>query len=100
MTNRRPFRRLVRVLGRPIIQPIRTRAQNPSDHTAPARLARMEAALASMPDLTREVFMMHRFDDLPYRRIAVRVGISVEEVEMHMVRALILLGRASRGELL
>ena len=60
----------------------------------------MEAALASMPDLTREVFMMHRFDDLPYRRIAVRVGISVEEVEMHMVRALILLGRASRGELL
>ena len=64
----------------------------------PARLARMEAALENMPNLTREVFMMHRFDDLPYRRIAVRVGIGVDEVEAHMVRALILLGRASRGD--
>lgn len=63
-----------------------------------ARLARMQQALTQMPELTREVFMMHRFDDLPYRRIAVRVGISVDEVEAHMVTALTRLGRAARGE--
>lgn len=68
--------------------------------TPPARkrLVRMQDALARMPDLTREVFMMRRFDDLPYRRIAVLVGISIDEVEAHMVSALILLGRASRGD--
>lgn len=76
--------------SRRISEPLRT--------VDPARLARMENALASMPELTREVFMMHRFDDLPYRRIAVHVGIGVDEVEMHMASALKLLGRASRDE--
>lgn len=74
------------------------RRQEPSRPIDPVRLARMEAALAQMPDLTREVFMMCRFDDLPYRRIAVRVGISIDEVEAHMARAIKLLGRAARGE--
>ncbi|MCT2399609.1 sigma factor-like helix-turn-helix DNA-binding protein [Novosphingobium mangrovi (ex Huang et al. 2023)] len=74
------------------------RLQAPMPPPDSACLARMEEALKRMPDLTREVFMMHRFDDLPYRRIAVRVGISIDEVEVHMATAIKLLGRAARGE--
>lgn len=65
----------------------RRRARSP-DEIDPVRLARMEAALASMPELTREVFMLHRFDDLSYRRIALRLGIGADEVLEHMVMAL------------
>lgn len=64
----------------------------------PARLARMEAALIAMPELTREVFRMHRFDDLPYHRIARRLGIAIDEVQEHMACAIKSLGRAARGE--
>lgn len=77
---------------------LKPRLQVPTPPPDEARLARMEEALKRMPELTREVFMMHRFDDLPYRRIAVRVGISIDEVEVHMATAIKLLGRAARGE--
>ncbi|WP_084385087.1 RNA polymerase sigma factor [Novosphingobium naphthalenivorans] len=77
---------------------LKPRLQAPTPPPDSACLARMEEALKRMPDLTREVFMMHRFDDLPYRRIAVRVGIGIDEVEAHMATAIKLLGRAARGE--
>lgn len=77
---------------------LKSRSQPSSPPPDDARLARMEAALERMPDVTREVFMMRRFDNLPYRRIAVRVGIGIDDVEAHMASALILLGRAARGE--
>jgi RNA polymerase sigma-70 factor (ECF subfamily) len=73
------------------------RIAEPPRPVDPARLARMEAALVAMPELTREVFMMHRFDGLPYRRVARRLDITIDEVEDHMVTALQLLGRAARG---
>jgi RNA polymerase sigma-70 factor (ECF subfamily) len=60
----------------------------------PARLERLRAAFASMPAATRDVFAMHRFDDLPYDRIALRLGIEVDEVEAHIAAALIHLSRA------
>jgi|GEM_PF-673892 DNA-directed RNA polymerase specialized sigma24 family protein len=60
----------------------------------PARLERLQAAFASMPAPTRDVFAMHRFDDLPYDRIAIRLGIEVDEVEAHIAAALIHLCRA------
>ena len=60
----------------------------------PADLARMRAAFDGMPALTRSVFVMHRFDDLAYDRIAVRLGIGIDEVEAQIVVALTHLRRA------
>lgn len=74
------------------------RIAEPPRPVDPARLARMEAALVAMPDLTREVFMMVRFDGLPYRRIARRLDITIDEVEDQMACAINRLGQAARGE--
>lgn len=74
------------------------RFARPPDTPDGGRLARVEEALASMPPLTREVFMMHRFDDLAYTRIAVRLGIGVDEVEAHMATALKHLWRALEND--
>lgn len=62
----------------------------PSD----ARIARAEATIAGLPELTREVFFMHRFEDLSYERIARRLDIDVKEVEGHIAATLIALRRA------
>jgi DNA-directed RNA polymerase specialized sigma subunit, sigma24 homolog len=51
-------------------------------------IRRVERAIARLPKRTREVFMMHRFDDLGYDRIAHRLGISKKAVEREMVRGL------------
>ena len=59
-----------------------------------ARMAQAETVIAGLPELTREVFFMHRFDDLSYERIARRLGIDVKEVEGHIAATLIALRRA------
>ena len=59
-----------------------------------ARIARAEAAIAGLPELTREVLFMHRFEDLSYERIARRQGLDVKEVEGHIAATLIVLRRA------
>ena len=74
------------------------RIAEPPRPVDPARLARMEAALGAMPELTREVFMAYRFDGLPYRRIARRLDITIDEVEAHMACAINRLCQAARGE--
>ncbi|AJA08916.1 hypothetical protein SKP52_10045 [Sphingopyxis fribergensis] len=56
-----------------------------------ARIARAEAAIAALPELTREVFFMHRFEELSYERIARRLDIDVKEVEGHIAATLIAL---------
>lgn len=71
-------------------QPRRRPLAAPDD----ARLARAEAAIAGMPELTREVFYMHRFEDLSYERIARRLVIDVKEVEAHIAATMIALRRA------
>lgn len=52
----------------------------------------LEAALAraldGLPARTRDIFIMHRFDDLAYRDIQREVGISLAGVEYHMMKAL------------
>lgn len=63
-----------------------------------AQLARMEAALVAMPELTREIFMMRRFDNLPYHRIARGLGTTTDQVETHLAGTIKTLGRAARGE--
>ena len=47
-----------------------------------------EQAVDAMPFKTRRVFLMHRVDELSYRDIHERLGISIATVEYHMMRAL------------
>lgn len=57
-------------------------------------IARIEWAIARLPKRTRDVFLMHRFEDLPYDRIAHRLGISVKTVEREIVRTLCAIRKA------
>lgn len=49
---------------------------------------KLQKVIASMPDGSREVFLMNRLEDLKYREIAERLGISVKAVEKRMSKAL------------
>lgn len=55
---------------------------------------RYEAAIAALSPRTREVFLLHRVEELRYRDIAAQLSISVATVEYHMARALTLLDEA------
>jgi RNA polymerase sigma-70 factor (ECF subfamily) len=50
-------------------------------------LARIVRALADLPDRTRDIFLMRRYEGLAYGEIAGRVGISVSAIEKHVARA-------------
>jgi RNA polymerase sigma-70 factor (ECF subfamily) len=50
--------------------------------------AEIQAAVNNLPDKCKEIFCMHRFDDLSYEEIAVKLGISINTVRTHMLRAL------------
>ncbi|NYF34037.1 sigma factor-like helix-turn-helix DNA-binding protein [Sphingopyxis sp. JAI108] len=58
------------------------------DENVDPEIRRVEWAIARLPKRTRDVFLMHRFDNLGYDRIAHRLGISEKAVEREMVRAL------------
>lgn len=45
------------------------------------------AAVQTLPERTRTVFVLHRLEGRRYREIADQLGISVSAVEKHMVRA-------------
>ena len=80
---RRAVKRALRSAPPPIDEPL-----------DPERLARLEAALRSLPRRRREIFMAVRYDALTYRQIAQRTGLSVERVEREFARALVQLHRA------
>lgn len=46
------------------------------------------SALAQLPERTRAIFVMHRFEEKAYREIQTEVGISQAGVEYHMMKAL------------
>jgi RNA polymerase sigma-70 factor (ECF subfamily) len=48
----------------------------------------LDGALAGLPQKTRRVFAMSRFEDRTYREIHLDLGISVATVEYHMMKAL------------
>ena len=52
------------------------------------RLDRAMRVILALPATTRDVFVMHRFDDMTYERIAAAHGISVSMVEKHIMAAL------------
>lgn len=55
------------------------------------RLHSVADALTLLPPRCREVFLLHRVDNLTYSQIAVRRGISMSAVEKHIARACLLL---------
>ena len=82
----RARRALERSLG-----PVAPRPDEPPD---PELLARLEAALRSLPRRRREMFLAVRLDAISYGEIAQRTGLSAKRVEREFARALLQLHRA------
>lgn len=59
-------------------------------------LAAAAAVIRALPPKTRDAFLLHRFENLTYRQIAGRLGVSVSMVEKHIAEALRQL-KKSRG---
>jgi RNA polymerase sigma factor (sigma-70 family) len=64
---------------------------------ARARLDRVREGLARLTPRTREIFLMHRLDELKYREIAERMGISQSAVEKHIAKAALFLTEWTEG---
>jgi len=64
----------------------------------PAQLAVMERALRALPTMTREVFLAHHLDGLDYIEIGQIAGLSPQQVERHMTKALCQLSRFMDGD--
>lgn len=54
---------------------------------AKERLARLAMGLGRLSETTRDVFLAHRVDGLPYSEIAKRHGISIATVHQHVAKA-------------
>lgn len=52
------------------------------------QLACLDAALADLPERTRQVFLLFRFENVSQRAIADGFGISISAVEKHLSRAM------------
>jgi RNA polymerase sigma factor (sigma-70 family) len=52
------------------------------------RLDRLRAAIEALPERTRQVFVLHRIEELTYAEVATRLGISESSVQKHLARAL------------
>ncbi|HEY4078848.1 MAG TPA: sigma-70 family RNA polymerase sigma factor [Rhizomicrobium sp.] len=61
------------------------------------RLERVREGLSRLTPRTREVFLMHRLDDMKYREIAERLGISQSAVEKHIAKAALFLTEWTEG---
>ncbi len=55
------------------------------------------AVIRDLPPKTRDAFLLNRFEDLTYRQIAERLGVSVSMVEKHLAEALRRLKSARGG---
>lgn len=55
---------------------------------------RYREVVASLPPRMREVFVLHRVDELSYKEIAARLNISARTVEWHIAEAIV---RISKG---
>lgn len=55
---------------------------------------RYRAAVDALPARTREVYWLHRVEELPYSRIAEKCGISVRTVEWHIAQAIMRISKS------
>lgn len=87
-----------------------TQADAPTNVAAPApppevamdyrrMVQKLEGALAELSYRQREVFLLHKFEELSHTEISVRLGISRSMVEKHMMKALLNL-RTELGDML
>ncbi len=60
-------------------------------------LRRVRAAAEALPEPTRTIFHLNRFEQVTHREIARRLGVSTTTVENHMRRALDVLAAARDG---
>jgi len=60
---------------------------------ATERLGRAMSIIQHMPPRRREVFILHRIEELTLSQCAKRMGISVKTVEKHMAEAMVQLSR-------
>ncbi|RVU02292.1 sigma-70 family RNA polymerase sigma factor [Novosphingobium umbonatum] len=58
-----------------------------------ARLHYIQQCLDQLTPRTRQIFEMHRLDNLKYREIAERLGISQSAVEKHIAKAALFIGQ-------
>ncbi len=70
---------------------------DPNEPPDPRTLRDVEAAMRSLPRLTREVFLAARLDAMSYGEIAIRTGLTVAQVGKRMARAMSALDRALGG---
>lgn len=61
-------------------------------------LQRIEVAIEGLPEQTRRIFELHRYEGLTQRVLAEQLGISTTAVEKHMRRAMRILAQARDGE--
>lgn len=67
---------------------------NDKEHTAAQRVGlkeleqKLDKALKELPEQCRTIFQMSRFEELKYREIADRLGLSVKTIENQMGKAL------------
>ncbi|MGA0601122.1 RNA polymerase sigma factor [Caulobacter sp. KR2-114] len=54
-------------------------------------LGKVSAVLLTLPERTRQVFILRRLEELSYREIAQRLGVSVSAVEKHLAHAMAVL---------
>ncbi|TCM24928.1 RNA polymerase sigma factor [Novosphingobium sp. ST904] len=57
-----------------------------------------QRALDELPEKTRAIFLLHRVDDLTYREIGERLGISIPTVQYHIARSLAHIDAALESE--
>lgn len=61
------------------------------------RLRRVVAGLEKLPPRTRQVFVMHKVQEMKLREIAAELGISQSAVEKHVARAVLFLTEWTDG---
>lgn len=64
----------------------------------PTELARLEAAVASLRRLDREIFVAQRRDGMTYDQIATATGLSRKQVKRRMARALFEIVQFMKGK--
>lgn len=89
-----------RLSARPLLVPLDTRFETAvaPDQADLIELDQMRRryrdVVESLPPRMREVFVLHRIEELSYKQIATRLDISVRTVEWHIAEAIV---RISRG---